>query len=110
MKTVILAGGLGTRFAEETDVRPKPMIEVGGRPILWHIMQIYAHHGHRDFIVALGYKGDTIKRYFLEYRRLESDVRIDLGKGDVTEFSEPPTTSGWTSSTRARTRRRAGVF
>ncbi len=86
MKTVILAGGLGTRFAEETDILPKPMIEIGGRPILWHIMQIYAHHGHREFVVALGYRGDVIKGYFLDYARLESDFRIDLAKGEVVEY------------------------
>jgi len=87
MKTVILAGGLGTRFAEETDILPKPMIEIGNRPILWHIMKLYAHHGFRDFVVALGYRGDVIKRYFLDHARLESDFRIDLSKGEVTEYS-----------------------
>ena len=87
MKTVILAGGLGTRFAEETDILPKPMIEIGGRPMLWHIMQIYAHHGHREFLVALGYRGDVIKRYFLDYARLESDFKVDLAKGEVVEYS-----------------------
>lgn len=89
MKTVILAGGLGTRFAEETDIRPKPMIEIGDRPILWHIMQIYRAHGHREFLVALGYKGDFVKNYFLNYARLESDFRIDLGSGDIEEYSGP---------------------
>ncbi len=87
MKTVILAGGLGTRFAEETDILPKPMIEIGGRPMLWHIMQIYAHHGHREFLVALGYRGDVIKRYFLDYARLESDFKVDLAKGEVVEYA-----------------------
>ena len=67
MKVIILAGGLGTRLAEETQVKPKPMIEVGGKPILWHIMKHYAHHGFTEFAVALGYKGDVIKRYFLNY-------------------------------------------
>jgi glucose-1-phosphate cytidylyltransferase len=89
MKTVILAGGLGTRFAEETDILPKPMIEIGDRPILWHIMRIYAHHGHREFVVALGYRGDVIKTYFLNYSRVESDFRIDLARGDVTEYGGP---------------------
>jgi glucose-1-phosphate cytidylyltransferase len=89
MKTVILAGGLGTRIAEETDLMPKPMIEIGDRPILWHIMQIYAAHGHREFMVALGYRGDVIKSYFLNYSRVESDFRIDLAKGDVTEYGGP---------------------
>jgi glucose-1-phosphate cytidylyltransferase len=89
MKTVILAGGLGTRIAEETDLMPKPMIEIGDRPILWHIMRIYAAHGHREFVVALGYRGDVIKSYFLNYSRVESDFRIDLAKGDVTEYGGP---------------------
>ena len=65
MKAIILAGGLGTRLAEETEVKPKPMVEIGGYPILWHIMKIYSQHGINDFIVCLGYKGDIIKNYFL---------------------------------------------
>jgi len=89
MKTVILAGGLGTRIAEETDLVPKPMIEIGDRPILWHIMNIYAAHGHREFVVALGYRGDVIKTYFLNYSRVEADFRIDLAQGDVTEYGGP---------------------
>ncbi|MFT5527061.1 MAG: glucose-1-phosphate cytidylyltransferase [Pirellulaceae bacterium] len=83
MKTVILAGGRGTRLSEETGVRPKPMVEIGGQPILWHIMKHYAHYGHRDFCVALGYMGEEIKRYFLEYHRLRNDLQIDLVNGDV---------------------------
>ena len=67
MKTIILAGGFGTRISEETEVRPKPMVEIGGRPILWHIMKIYAHYGFNNFVLALGYKADYIKKYFLEY-------------------------------------------
>ena len=67
MKAVILAGGMGTRLAEETGVRPKPMVEIGGRPVLWHIMKIFAQHGVRDFVVCLGYKGDMIKEYFANY-------------------------------------------
>ena len=66
-KVVILAGGLGTRLSEETEVRPKPMVEIGGRPILWHIMKHYAHYGFKEFFVALGYKGEVVKRYFLDY-------------------------------------------
>jgi glucose-1-phosphate cytidylyltransferase len=83
MKVVILAGGLGTRLAEETEVRPKPMVEIGGYPILWHIMKIYAHYGFKEFFVALGYKGDYIKRYFLEYYHLNSSMTIDLKDGHV---------------------------
>jgi len=83
MKVVILAGGLGTRLTEETETRPKPMIEIGGRPMLWHIMQIYAHHGFKDFYIALGYKGDMIKRYFLDYAKLNSSFTVNLASGDV---------------------------
>jgi len=84
LKVGILAGGLGSRLAEETDVRPKPMVEVGGRPILWHIMKHYAHFGFDEFVVALGYKGEYIKEYFVDYFRLSSEaLSIDLGTGDV---------------------------
>jgi len=83
MKAVILAGGRGTRLAEETALRPKPMVEIGGWPILWHIMQIYAAHGVDDFILCLGYKGWMIKEYFLNYLRHASDLRIDLSTGAV---------------------------
>jgi len=83
MKTVILAGGLGTRIAEETAVKPKPLVEVGERPILWHIMNIYAFHGFREFVVALGYKGELIKYYFLNYYRLNNDLTVDLKDGQV---------------------------
>ena len=68
MKTIILAGGLGTRISEETTLKPKPMVEIGGMPILWHIMKIYAVHGYNDFGIALGYKGDVIKEFFLNYQ------------------------------------------
>lgn len=78
MKAMILAGGFGTRLAEETDLRPKPMVEIGGRPIIWHIMQHYASHGVKDFIICLGYKGDYIKRFFLDYSVSLSDFTIDL--------------------------------
>ncbi len=84
MKVVILAGGLGTRLAEETDVRPKPMVEVGHRPILWHIMKHYAAAGFNEFVVALGYKGDEIKRFFADYLTLDGDVTIRLADGHVT--------------------------
>lgn len=83
MKTVILAGGLGTRLAEETGVKPKPMVEVGGRPILWHIMKHYSAYGHDEFCIALGYKGEMIKRYFLDYYPLFGDLTIDLSSGRV---------------------------
>lgn len=94
MNTVILAGGLGTRLAEETDMRPKPMVEIAGYPILWHIMKHYAHHGHREFTVALGYKGEMIKRYFIDYHILRSDVTVKLENGEVT-WSNPPV-EDWT--------------
>jgi glucose-1-phosphate cytidylyltransferase len=83
MKAVILAGGRGTRLAEETALRPKPMVEIGGWPILWHIMKIYEAHGVNDFVVCLGYKGWMIKEYFLNYRRHSSDIQVDLGTGRV---------------------------
>jgi glucose-1-phosphate cytidylyltransferase len=81
---VILAGGRGTRLSEETDVKPKPMVEIGGRPILWHIMKIYAQHGVSDFIICLGYKGEKIKEYFCNYNLQASDVTVDLRSGAVT--------------------------
>ena len=83
MKVVIFAGGLGTRISEETDVRPKPMVEVGGKPILWHIMKIYSHYGYNDFIICLGYKGYVIKEYFMNYFLHNSDISIDLGNNKM---------------------------
>jgi len=83
MKTAILAGGMGSRLAEETDIKPKPMVEVGGRPLLWHIMQHYAHFGFTDFVIALGYKGEYIKRYMLDYGLGEDDLTVSVGSGDV---------------------------
>ena len=83
MKVILLAGGFGTRLSEFTDVIPKPMVPIGGKPILWHIMQTYAHFGHNDFFVALGYKSEIIKDYFLNYRALNSDFTIDLSTGNV---------------------------
>ena len=84
MKVAILAGGLGTRLAEETTVKPKPMVEIGGKPILWHIMKSYAAYGFKEFIVALGYKGEVIKDYFLNYYYRSRSVTVDLGSGNVT--------------------------
>jgi glucose-1-phosphate cytidylyltransferase len=83
VKAVILAGGRGTRLAEETTLRPKPMVEIGGRPILWHIMKTYAAHGVTDFVICLGYKGWQIKEYFLNYRLHSSDISVDLATGRV---------------------------
>lgn len=83
MKVILLAGGFGTRLAEFTDVIPKPMVPVGGKPILWHIMKTYAKYGHKDFYVALGYKADVIKDYFLNYRALNADFTVDLASGIV---------------------------
>lgn len=84
MKVAILAGGLGTRLQEETTVRPKPMVEVGGHPVLWHIMKLYSNSGFRDFVVALGYKGELIKDYFLNYRARTSNLTVSLADGSVT--------------------------
>ena len=83
MKVIILCGGFGTRLREETEIRPKPMVEIGGRPILWHIMKTYAHYGYRDFILCLGYKGEAIKNYFLNYEQLSSNFTIELGTGKI---------------------------
>lgn len=81
MKVVILCGGLGTRLREETEFRPKPMVRIGDRPILWHIMKTYAQHGFREFVMCLGYRGDQIKEYFLNYEAMNNDFTISLGKG-----------------------------
>jgi glucose-1-phosphate cytidylyltransferase len=88
MKVVILAGGLGTRISEETDHKPKPMIEIGGRPILWHILKIYSHYGLNDFIICCGYKGYAIKEYFKNYLLHQSDVIFDLKSGSVDILEE----------------------
>ena len=84
MKAVILAGGLGTRISEETHLRPKPMIEIGGKPILWHIMKIYSAHGINDFVICCGYKGYVIKEYFLNYQSHMSDLTIDFTRNETT--------------------------
>lgn len=83
MKVVILCGGFGTRLREETDIKPKPMVEIGGRPILWHIMKTFAHYGFTDFVLCLGYKSSVIKDYFLNYMQHSNDFTIHLGTGDV---------------------------
>ena len=83
MKVVILAGGLGTRLSEETDIRPKPMVEIGGRPIIWHIMKIYASYGFTDFVICLGYKGYFIKEYFANYFLHQTDITINLGTNQI---------------------------
>ncbi len=88
MKTVILCGGMGTRLREETEWRPKPMVEVGGRPILWHIMNIYGHYGFREFVLALGYKGEMLKEYFLNFYHHQSNLTIDLKTGRVSASNE----------------------
>jgi len=84
MKVVILAGGMGTRISEESHLRPKPMVEIGDNPILWHIMKIYSAYGFNDFVICCGYKGHVIKEYFLDYYMYQSDVTIDLASNDVT--------------------------
>jgi glucose-1-phosphate cytidylyltransferase len=95
MRVVILAGGLGTRLAEETTVRPKPMVEIGGHPMLWHIMKHFAHHGLSDFCLALGYKGEQIKRYFLDYYHAHTHgaLHVDLATGQITTSDQA--TENW---------------
>ena len=93
MEVVILAGGLGTRLSEYTDKIPKPMVPIGGKPILWHIMQRYAQFGHKEFIIALGYKGELIKEYFLRFAQLNSDFTIDLESGSINLIN--PSSTDW---------------
>jgi glucose-1-phosphate cytidylyltransferase len=88
MKVAILAGGFGTRLAEETEAKPKPLVEIGGRPILWHIMQHYGRYGFKEFHIALGYKGDEIKRFFLDHHTLSGDITVDLSTGRATVTSQ----------------------
>lgn len=94
MKVIILCGGLGTRLREETEFRPKPMVEIGGKPILWHIMKTYAYYGFNDFILCLGYQGEMIKEYFYNYEVLNNDFTIELGKGSIQIHSNHDET-GW---------------
>lgn len=88
MKVAILAGGAGTRLAEETETRPKPMVEIGGRPILWHIMKHYAHYGYREFVIALGYKGEYIKRWMQDFTEMNGHLTVNMGTGEVTHHRE----------------------
>lgn len=94
MKVVILAGGLGTRLREETEYKPKPMVEIGGRPILWHIMKMYAHFGFTQFVLCLGYKGDVIRDYFIDYELRNSDVTLTLGSRSM-EIHRQHGEQGW---------------
>jgi len=87
MKVVVLCGGLGTRLREETEFRPKPMVEIGGRPILWHIMKIFAHSGYHEFVLCLGYRGNMIKEYFLNYEAMNNDFTICLGRESHIRFN-----------------------
>ena len=94
MKAVVLAGGLGTRLAEETEVKPKPMVDIGGKPILWHILKHLGHHGVREFVVALGYRGEVIKQFFHDQRTLNGNMTVDLGRGGVRRHKQD--TDDWT--------------
>ena len=87
MKVIILAGGFGTRLSEYTETIPKPMVKIGGKPILWHIMNRYAYYGHNDFYIALGYKADAIKEYFLTYKSINSDFKVDLSTGGIETYN-----------------------
>jgi glucose-1-phosphate cytidylyltransferase len=112
MKVVIFAGGLGTRIAEETETRPKPMVEIGGKPILWHIMKIYSHYGFNEFIICLGYKGYLIKEYFMHYFLHNSDITIELGSNkmdvhytDIDPFKVTLVDTGLNTKTAGRLQR-----
>jgi glucose-1-phosphate cytidylyltransferase len=117
MQAIILCGGQGTRLREHTELRPKPMVEIGGRPILWHIMKLYAHHGITDFILCLGYKGDIIRQYFLDYEAMNCDFTVTLGrKNSIRYHGNTHNENGWSvtlvdtgenSMTGARLRRAA---
>jgi len=94
MKVVILCGGFGTRLREQTEIKPKPMVEIGGRPILWHIMNTYAYYGFNEFILCLGYKGEAIKEYFYNYEILSNNFTIELGSKNIKMYSNHSET-GW---------------
>ena len=95
MKVVILCGGMGTRLREETEFRPKPLVEIGGKPILWHIMKTYAHYGFREFVLCLGYKGNLIKEYFLNYRVMQSDFTLRLDSTGRPDFHQGSVPEDW---------------
>jgi glucose-1-phosphate cytidylyltransferase len=95
MKTVILCGGLGARLREETEFRPKPMVRIGNRPILWHIMKIYSHYGFKDFVLCLGYKGEVIKEYFYNYELYNEDFSVYLGQQKTVEVHNSDSAPGW---------------
>ncbi|MGE5435597.1 MAG: glucose-1-phosphate cytidylyltransferase [Syntrophothermus sp.] len=95
MKVIILCGGLGTRLREETEYKPKPMVEIGGKPILWHIMKLYSHYGFNEFILALGYKGDVIRNYFLNYYKYNSDFTVDLGNNGAVKIHNNAIKDDW---------------
>ena len=114
MKVGILAGGLGTRLAEETEVKPKPMVEIGGVPILWHIMKHYHHYGHNEFVIALGYKGEVIKKYMVDYCSLSSNLTVDFARrdvkiheGDVPDWKVELIDTGYATATGGRIKRLA---
>ncbi len=89
MKVAILAGGMGTRLSEETEVRPKPMVEIGGMPVLWHIMNIYSHYGFNEFVIGLGYKGEHIKRWFSDYCNLQGNLTVNTGNSEIISHDNP---------------------
>src|ERR1039457_2589733 len=95
-QVVILCGGMGTRLREETEYRPKPLVEIGGKPILWHIMKTYSNYGFSDFVLCLGYKGHMIKEYFLNYRTMTSDFTMRPGSGDPIQFHNSTVVEDWT--------------
>jgi len=95
MKTIILCGGLGTRLREETEFKPKPMVNIGSKPMLWHIMKIFAYYGHKDFILCLGYKGEIKKEYFYHYEMMNNDVTVELGNIDKIIIHQSHDETGW---------------